>query len=60
MFDTIIFENKKGKQIQLQFKNGQKVLDEYHIGDDIDIEDIGLLLDDFIVVCIYNICCVYN
>ncbi len=39
MFDTIIFENKKGKQIQLQFKNGQKVLDEYHIGDDIDIED---------------------
>ena len=28
--------------------------------DDIDIDDIGLLLDDFIVVCIYNICCVYN
>ena len=28
--------------------------------DDIDDEDIGrLLLDDFIVVCIYNIC-VYN
>ena len=28
---------------------------------DNDIDDIGrLLLDDFIVVCIYNICCVYN
>ena len=31
--------------------------------DDIDIDDIGrllLVLDDFIVVCMYNICCVYN
>ena len=30
---------------------------------DDDIDDIGrllLVLDDFIVVCIYNICCVYN
>ena len=26
---------------------------------DIDDEDIGLLLDDFFIVCIYNIC-VYN
>jgi hypothetical protein len=39
MFDTIIFENKKGEKIQLQFKNGQKTLDEYYIGDDIDIAD---------------------
>lgn len=39
MFDTVIFENKGGKEIKLQFRNGQKVLDEYHIGDDIYIPD---------------------
>ena len=39
MFDTVVFNNKKGDLIQLQFKNGHKVLDEYHVGDNIGIAD---------------------
>ena len=39
MFDVVVFNNNKGNLIRLQFKNGHKALDEYHIGDDIDIAD---------------------
>ncbi len=39
MFDVVVFKNNKGNLVQLQFKNGHKTLDEYHIGDDIPIAD---------------------
>jgi len=39
MFDTVVFRNTKNESVQIQFKNSECVLDEYHIGDSIDLKD---------------------
>jgi hypothetical protein len=39
MFDMVVFKNTKNETVQIQFKNGERVLDEYHIGDAIDLKD---------------------
>lgn len=39
MFDMVVFENTKGEKVQIQFKNSECVLDEYHIGDTINLKD---------------------
>lgn len=39
MYDTVLFKNKKGVKTEIQFKNSDCEMEEYRIGDTINLED---------------------